>query len=424
MRDIHGAIDAVWRIESAKLIASLTRVVRDVGLAEELSQDALVIALEQWPRDGIPDNPAAWLMSTAKHRAIDRVRRDVNLDRKYQEIGRDLEVGESMQDDLFAQSVEGDVNDNLLRLMFICCHPVLSPEARVALTLRLLGGLTTVEIARAFLTPEPTIAQRIVRAKRTLSEARVPFEQPEPAAREERLGSVLEVLYLIYNEGYTATAGDDWLRPELCNEALRLARILAGLAPNDSETFGLLALMELQSSRIRARTTASGEPVTLLEQNRALWDRLQIARGLAAFKKAVALGGVNQPYALQAGIASCHAHALTADATDWPRIVTLYDALVEITGSPVVELNRAVAVLMAFGPDAALPLLDALEAVPAMQRYHHLANVRGDVLSKLGRHAEARAQFERAAALTANAREHSVLLKRAHAAHARAGGDR
>jgi RNA polymerase sigma factor (sigma-70 family) len=413
MRDIHGAIDAVWRIESARLIASLTRVVRDVGLAEELAQDALVIALEQWPHDGIPDNPGAWLMATAKHRAIDRVRRDVNLDRKYQEIGRELETGEAISDDPFAQAVDGNVNDNLLRLIFICCHPVLSPDSRVALTLRLLGGLTTPEIARAFLTPEPTLAQRIVRAKRTLSEARVPFEQPDPAARKERLASVLEVLYLIYNEGYTATAGDGWLRPELCNEALRLARILTGLMPHESEVQGLLALMELQSSRARARTDAAGDPVTLLEQNRAHWDRLQIARGLAALKRAEASGGALGPYALQAAIAACHARALTADQTDWQRIAALYDALAQLTGSPVVELNRAVAIAMAYGPAAALPLLDALDAAPALQRYHHLHSVRGDVLARLGRMSEARAAFELAAALTGNARERALLLKRA-----------
>ncbi len=421
MQDIHGTIDAVWRIESARLIASLARIVRDVGLAEELAQDALVIALEQWPRDGVPSSPAAWLMATAKHRAIDRVRRDVNLDRKYQEIGRDLEVDGAMTDDPFAQSVDGDINDNLLRLIFICCHPVLSTDARVSLTLRMLGGLTTTEIARAFLTQEPTIAQRIVRAKRTLSVARVPFEQPEAADREVRLTSVLDVIYLIYNEGYTATAGCDLARPALCNEALRLGRIVSGLAPHDSETFGLLALMEIQSSRIRARMTPSGTPVPLLEQNRALWDHLQIRRGLEALACAEAQGKALGPYALQASIAACHGLARTAEATDWLRILARYDALLALTGSPIVALNRIVAVSMAHGPAEALSLLDTLADESALQRYHHLPSVRGDVLTRLGRHAEARVEFERAAALTANAQERALLLRRASDAVAGTG---
>lgn len=415
MQEIHSTIDAVWRIESARLIASLARIVRDVGLAEELAQDALVIALEQWPRDGAPSNPAAWLMATAKHRAIDRVRRDVNLDRKVQELGRDLEIDDVMNDDPFALSVDGDINDNLLRLIFICCHPVLSTDARVALTLRMLGGLTTAEIARAFLTQEPAIAQRIVRAKRALSAARAPFEQPEAADREARLTSVLDVIYLIYNEGYTATAGDDLARPALCNEALRLGRILAGLVPHDSETHGLLALMEIQSSRLQARTTPAGEPVPLLEQNRALWDHLQIRRGLVALARAEAQGKALGPYALQASIAACHGRARTAEATDWTGIVAFYDALAALTGSPIVELNRVVAVSMAHGPAAALPLLDVLADAPALKRYHHLPSVRGDLLARLGRHDEARAEFERAAALTGNAQERALLLRRAAA---------
>jgi RNA polymerase sigma factor (sigma-70 family) len=413
--ETHRAIDAVWRIESAKLIAGLARIVRDVGLAEDLAQDALVIALEQWPQSGIPRNPGAWLMATAKHRAIDRIRRNVALERKVEEIGRDLELQQMTEAD-FDAAVDDDVGDDLLRLMFIACHPVLSTESRVALTLRLLGGLTTEEIARAFLTPEPTIAQRIVRAKRTLAEAHVPFEVPTGVERATCLSSVLEAIYLIFNEGYSATAGGDWMRPALCEDALRLGRILAALAPKEPEVHGLIALMEIQASRMRARVGPSGEPILLLDQNRARWDQLLIRRGLAALARAEALGGARGPYTLQAAIAACHARARTAEETDWPRIVALYDALAQLTPSPVVELNRAVAVAMADGPAAGLEIVDMLIADPTLNQYHLLPSVRGDLLAKLGRNDEARAEFERAASLTRNARERELLLERARAA--------
>jgi len=393
----------VWRIESPKLIAGLTRIVRDVGLAEDLAQDALVAALEQWPESGVPAKPGAWLMATAKHRAIDRLRRDQRLERKNQEIGREMEVQESQQD-----------GDDLLRLIFISCHPILAPEARVALTLRLLASLTTEEIARAFLLPVSTIAQRIVRAKRTLTEARVPFEVPFGPELDARLSSVLQVIYLVFNEGYSATAGDDLIRAGLCEDALRLGRILAGLAPKEPEVHGLVALMEIQASRTRARVGQSGEMVLLLDQDRTRWDQLLIRRGLTALERAEQLGSFG-PYALQAAIAACHARARTAAETDWARIVALYDALAELTPSAVVELNRAVAVGMAFGPAAGLELVDALTAEPSLETYHFLPSVRGDFLSKLGRHEEARVEFERAAALTQNARERELLLDRAAA---------
>jgi RNA polymerase sigma-70 factor, ECF subfamily len=402
--DAHRAIDAVWRIESPKLIAGLTRIVRDVGLAEDLAQDALVAALEQWPESGVPAKPGAWLMATAKHRAIDRLRRDERLERKHQEIGREMEVQEGQQD-----------GDDLLRLMFISCHPMLAPEARVALTLRLLASLTTEEIAHAFLVPVSTIAQRIVRAKRTLTEARVPFEVPSGSELEARLSSVLQVIYLVFNEGYSATAGDDLIRAGLCEDALRLGRILAGLAPKEPEVHGLVALMEIQASRSRARVGPSGEMVLLLDQDRGRWDQLLIRRGLAALERAEQLGGALGPYALQAAIAACHARARTATETDWARIVALYDALAELTPSAVVELNRAVAVGMAFGPAAGLDLVDALTSEPSLKTYHLLPSVRGDLLAKLGRHDEARAEFERAASLTQNARERELLLDRAAA---------
>jgi RNA polymerase sigma-70 factor (ECF subfamily) len=414
--DTHRAVDAVWRIESPRLIAGLARIVRDVGLAQDLAQDALVAALEQWPASGVPRNPGAWLMATAKHRAIDQLRRRTMLERKHEELGYELEAGrEAAAPDLDAaidEKADG-VGDDLLRLMFTACHPVLSTEARVALTLRLIGGLTTDEIARAFLVSEPTIAQRIVRAKRTLSEKRIPFDVPREAERAARLSSVLEVIYLVFNEGYTATAGDDWMRPALCEDALRLGRILAELCPEEPEVHGVVALMEIQASRAKARVGPSGEPILLLDQNRALWDQLLIRRGLAALARAVALGGAHGPYALQGAIVACHARALSAGDTDWPRIVTLYDALAEIMPSPVVELNRAVAVAMAFGPQAGLDLVDALVAEPSLASYHLLPSVRGDLLAKLGRTKEARAEFERAAALTRNARERELLLARA-----------
>ena len=400
--ETHGAIDAVWRIESPKLIAGLTRIVRDVGLAEDLAQDALVAALEQWPESGVPAKPGAWLMATAKHRAIDRLRRDERLERKHQEIGREMEVQEGQQE-----------GDDLLRLMFISCHPILAPEARVALTLRLLASLTTEEIARAFLVPTSTIAQRIVRAKRTLTEARVPFEVPSGPELEARLSSVLQVIYLVFNEGYSATVGDDLLRAGLCEDALRLGRILAGLVPKEPEVHGLVALMEIQASRSRARVGPSGEMVLLPDQDRSRWDQLLIRRGLAALERAEQLGGALGPYALQAAIAACHARARTPAETDWSRIVALYDALAELTPSAVVELNRAVAVGMAFGPAAGLELVDALRSEPALRTYHFLPSVRGDFLAKLGRHDEARVEFERAAALTQNARERELLLDRA-----------
>ncbi|HWM89439.1 MAG TPA: RNA polymerase sigma factor [Thermoanaerobaculia bacterium] len=409
----HRAIDAVWRIESARLIAGLARIVRDVGLAEELAQDALVAALEQWPESGIPRNPGAWLMGIAKHRAIDQLRRRALLQRKHEELGYEIEREEAAPDPIDA--IDDDIGDDLLRLVFIACHPVLSTEARVALTLRLIGGLTTEEIARAFLVPEPTIAQRIVRAKRTLSEARVPFEVPRGPERASRLSSVLEVIYLVFNEGYSATAGDDWLRPELCEDALRLGRILAGLVPKEPEVHGLVALMEIQASRSKARTGPSGEPILLLDQNRARWDRLLIHRGLAALERAEKLGGAEGPYALQAAIAACHARALTPEATDWARIAELYGTLARVTPSPVVELNRAVAVGMASGPQAGLEIADALTSEPSLERYHLLPSVRGDLLAKLGRFDEARAEIERAASLTRNARERDLLLKRAAA---------
>ena len=413
--DTHRAIDAVWRIESPKIIGALARIVRDVGLAEELAQDALVIALEQWPTSGVPDNPGAWLMATAKHRAIDLLRRNKRLESKHQEIGREIEAKQEMAVADLEAAIDDNVSDDLLRLLFISSHPVLMPEARVALTLRLLGGLTTGEIARAFLVPEPTIAQRIVRAKRTLADAHVPFEVPRGQDLAARLSSVLEILYLIFNEGYTATAGDDWMRPALCEEALRLGRILAELAPQEPEVHGLVALMEIQASRSRARTGPSGEPILLLEQNRALWDQLLIHRGFAGLERAEKLGGRPGPYTLQAAIAACHARARTADETDWARIVGLYEALVQVAPSPIVELNRAVAVAMAFGPAAGLEIIDTLASEPSLKSYHLLPSVRGDLLRKLGRLAEASAEFERAASLTRNAREKELMLQRARA---------
>ena len=412
--DTHQAIDAVWRIESPRLIAGLTRIVRDIGVAEDLAQDALVAALEQWPESGVPDNPGAWLMATAKHRAIDHFRRNTRLERKHEELGRELEVKEMTVPDLNA-TLDDDIGDDLLRLVFISCHPVLSTEARVALTLRLLGGLTTEEIARAFLVPEPTIAQRIVRAKRTLAEKRIPFEVPRGTELSARLSSVLEVIYLVFNEGYAATAGEDWMRPALCEDGLRLGRILAELAPHESEVHGLVALMEIQASRSRARVGPSGEPILLLDQNRAHWDQLLIRRGLAALERTEKLGGARGPYALQAAIAACHARARTPEETDWPRIAALYDALAQLTPSPVVELNRAVAVGMAFGPGAGLELVDALTSEPSLRTYHLLPSVRGDLLFKLVRLDEARVEFERAASLTRNVRERELLLERAWA---------
>jgi RNA polymerase sigma factor (sigma-70 family) len=414
--ETHRAIDAVWRIESARLIAGLARIVRDVGLAEELAQDALVAALEQWPESGVPDNPGAWLMATAKHRAIDFVRRSKRLERKHEEIARKLEAEQDGPAPDLDAALDDDIGDDLLRLMFTACHPVLSTEARVALTLRLLGGLTTDEIARAFLVPEPTVAQRIVRAKRTLAEKRVPFEVPRGAELADRLASVLEVIYLVFNEGYTATAGDDWMRPALCEEALRLGRILAGLAPEEAEVHGLVALMEIQASRSQARVGPSGEPILLLDQNRSLWDQLLIRRGLAALDRAKTLGGGRGPYTLQAAIAACHARATVAGETEWARMVELYTELARLVPSPVVELNRAVAVAMAFGPQAGLDLLDALTSEPSLVGYHLLPSVRGELLARLGRFDEARAEHERAASLTRNAREREVLLERARVA--------
>ena len=408
------AIEAVWRIESARLVAGLTRMVRDVGLAEDLAQDALVAALERWPESGVPDNPGAWLMATAKHRAIDLMRRNARLERKQEEIGRELEVEQMDAPDL-AAAIDNPVGDDLLGLVVMTCHPVLSTEARVALTLRLLGGLTTQEIARAFLVPEPTVAQRIVRAKRTLREARVPFEIPGAGELAERLSSVLEVVYLVFNEGYSATAGDDWVRPALCEDAMRLGRVLAGLAPGEPEVHGLVALREIQASRTGARVGPGGEPILLLDQDRARWDHLLIRRGLAALDRAEALSGALGPYTLQAAIAACHARARTAEETDWTRIVALYDGLAAVTRSPVVELNRAVAVGMAFGPAAGLEIADELTAEPALEGYHLLPSVRGDLLEKLGRLDEARAEFERAVSLTRNSRERKLLLERAAA---------
>ncbi|MFY0569845.1 RNA polymerase sigma factor [Archangium lansingense] len=412
--ETQRAIHAVWRIESARLIGGLVRFVRDVGLAEELAQDALVAALEQWPESGVPKNPGAWLMAAAKHRAIDLMRRDKRLERKHEELGHE-QVGRELATPDLDAAIDNDVGDDLLRLILISCHPVLSTEARVALTLRLLGGLTTEEIARAFLVPEPTVAQRIVRAKRTLAEAHVPFEVPRGAELTARLASVLEVIYLVFNEGYSATSGDDWVRPALCEDALRLGRILAELVPTEPEVHGLVALMELQASRLRARVGPSGEPVLLLDQNRARWDRLLIRRGLTALERAEKLGGARGPYALQAAISACHARANTAAETDWARIAALYEELAQLVPSPVVELNRAVALSMAFGPAAGLELVEQLTSEPSLQNYHLLPSVRGDLLAKLGRFDEARAEFERAASLTRNTRERELLLERAAA---------
>jgi RNA polymerase sigma factor (sigma-70 family) len=412
--DIHRAIEAVWRIESAKVIAGLTRITGDVGTAEDLAQDALVAALERWPESGVPDNPGAWLMATAKHRAIDLFRRGKLLERKHVEVGHELRAREESPERELDAAIDDHVGDDLLRLIFTTCHPVLSTDARVALTLRLLGGLTTEEIARAFLAPEPTIAQRIVRAKRTLREAHVPFEVPPPGAElTTRLASVLNVLYLIFNEGYSATAGDDWVRPALCEDALRLGRILAELAPQDPEVHGLVALMEIQASRLKARVGPAGEPILLLDQDRGRWDQLLIRRGLAALERAAASAGALGPFALQAAIAACHARARTAEETDWTRITALYDALTQLTQSPVVELNRAVAYSMTFGPAAGLEIVDPLTSDPALADYHLLPSVRGDFLAKLGRWSEARAEFERAASLTRNTRERTLLLERA-----------
>ena len=413
--ETHRVIDAVWKIESARLIAGLARMVRDVGLAEELAQDALVVALERWPESGIPDNPGAWLMATAKHRAIDLLRRNQLLDRKHAELGRELKTRQDLAMANYDIPGDHEISDDLLRLVFVSCHPVLSTEARVALTLRLLGGLTTQEIARAFLVPEPTVAQRIVRAKRTLTEARVPFEVPRGPDLSARLTSVLEVIYLIFNEGYSATAGDDWMRPALCEDALRLGRVLAELAPHEPEVHGLVALMEIQASRLHARAGPRGQPVLLLDQDRARWDRLLIRRGLAALQRAEKLDGAFGPYTLQAAIAACHARARNAAETDWHRIAGLYDALAQLTPSPVVELNRAVAVAMAFGPAAGLELVDRLTSEPALKTYHLLPSVRGDFLFKLDRFTEAQAEFERAATMTQNARERELLLDRAAA---------
>ncbi len=415
--ETHRTIDAVWRIESGRLIAGLARIVGDVGVAEDLAQDALVVALERWPVSGIPDRPGAWLMSTAKHRAIDWLRRNQMLDRKHEQLGHELEAKQLTAASDLEAAIDDDIGDDLLRLMFTACHPVLSIEAQVALTLRLLGGLTTVEIARAFLVPEPTVAQRIVRAKRTLAESRVPYEVPRGTELAARLTSVLRVIYLVFNEGYSATAGDDWMRPALCEDALRLGRILAELLPNEPEVHGLVALMEIQASRSGARTGPSGEPILLLDQDRARWDQLLIRRGLAALARAEQLGGELGPYALQAAIAACHAVARTPEQTDWARIVALYNVLARLTPSPIVELNRAVAVGMAFGPAEGLELVDALTSEPSLEAYHYLPSVRGDLLFKLGRFEEARVEFERAADLTRNARERALLLERARAAN-------
>ena len=413
--DTHRAIEAVFRIESAKLIAGLARLVRDVGRAEELAHDALVAALERWPESGVPDNPGAWLMTTAKHRAIDLARQSKLLERKHDELGQEGQLRQELAAPNLEAAIDEDVGDDLLRLVLIACHPVLSTEARVALTLRLLGGLTTEEIARAFLVPEPTVGQRIVRAKRTLAEERVPFEVPRGAELAARLSSVLEVIYLIFNEGYSATAGDDWMRPALCEDALRLGRILAELVPKEPEVHGLVALMEIQASRSGARVGSAGEPILLLDQNRARWDQLLIRRGLAALERAESLGGEQGPYALQAAIAACHARARAGAETDWARIAGLYEALAQVSPSPVVELNRAVALGMAFGPAAGLELVDRLTSEPSLQRYHLLPSVRGDLLAKLGRFDEAQKDFERAASLTRNARERTLLLERSAA---------
>jgi RNA polymerase sigma factor (sigma-70 family) len=415
VEDTHRAIEAVWRIESARLIAGLARMVRDVGLAEELAQDALVTALERWPLSGVPENPGAWLMATAKNRAIDQLRRRSLAERKHQELGRDVEEQQTSLADEIVASLDDPVGDDLLRLIFVACHPVLATEARVALTLRLLGGLTTDEIARAFLVPESTIAQRIVRAKRTLAEAHVPFEVPRGGELALRLASVLEVIYLIFNEGYAATAGDDWMRPALCEDALRLGRILAGLMPREPEVHGLVALMEIQASRAKARVGQDGAPILLLDQNRSLWDQLLVRRGLDALARAEALGGPEGTYTLQAAIAACHARARRGEDTDWAGIARLYGILAQRLPSPVVELNRAVAVGMAEGPQAGLEIVDRLVGEPALRAYHLLPAVRGDLLAKLGRRREARLEFERAAALTRNARERELLSERAAA---------
>jgi RNA polymerase sigma factor (sigma-70 family) len=413
--ETHRAIEAVWRIESARVIAGLARIVRDVGLAEELAQDALVTALEKWPESGIPDNPGAWLVATAKHRALDHFRRNKLLERKHEELGRELKSQQEAAVANFEVAEESEIEDDLLGLVFISCHPILSTEARVALTLRLLGGLTTTEIARAFLTPEPTIAQRIVRAKRTLSDAKVPFEVPAPQERAARLSSVIEVIYLIFNEGYSATSGDDWMRPDLCNDALRLGRMLAELAPKEAEVHGLVALMEIQSSRFAARTNADGQPILLLDQNRARWDQLLVRRGLAALDRARQSGPAG-PYVLQAAIAACHARSHTAEETDWAQIAELYARLAALAPSPIVQLNRAVAVAMAQGPAAGLVIVDQLTAESSLKNYHLLPSVRGDFLAKLRRFAEAREEFARAATMTANTRERELLLERARKA--------
>ncbi len=414
--DTHRAIESVWRIESARLIAGLTRIVRDVGIAEDLAQDALIAALQQWPESGVPDNPGAWLMTIGKRRAVDLLRRKSTLERKAQELGRQASIDEELAEPDVEERLDDPIGDDLLRLVFICCHPVLSVDARVALTLRILGGLTTDEIARAFLVPEPTVAQRIVRAKRTLAEAHVPFEVPRGGDFHARLASVLQVIYLVFNEGYSATAGDEWTRPALLEEALRLGRILAELVPQEAEAHGLVALMEIQASRAKARRGPEGEPILLLDQDRARWDWVLVGRGLAALERASRLGGELGPYGLQAAIAACHARARTAEETDWQRIAALYDALAQRAPSTVVELNRAVAVGMAFGPAAGLEVADALTSEPTMQRYHLLPAVRGDLLLKLGRTAEAAAEFRRAAALTRNVRERDLLLERAGSA--------
>ena len=420
----QAAIDAVIRMESARLIAGLAHYARDVGLAEDLAQDAVVAALEQWPADGVPRNPGAWLMTVAKRRAIDEFRRSAELQKKYAQIGRVLAAeGDSVTPD-FDRAFRDEIDDDMLRLIFTACHPVLSVQSRVALTLRLLGGLTTTEIGRAYLVPEPTIAQRIVRAKKTLARSDVPFEVPGSQERPARLASVLEVIYLVFNEGYSATAGDDWMRPALCAEAVRLGRVLAQLAPGEAEVHGLVALLEIQASRIPARTDAAGNPVLLLDQDRTRWDRLLINRGLAALDQAIGLGGERGPYALQAAIAACHARAFRPEETDWPRVVSLYGALADVMPSPVVELNRAVAVAMAYGPQAGLDVVDQLAAEPALGRYHLLPSVRGDLLRKLGRHAEAQAEFERAAVLTSNERERQLSRQRASEAAVRSRGVR
>jgi RNA polymerase sigma factor (sigma-70 family) len=414
-RDAHAAVEAVWRIESARLIAGLTRIVRDLGRAEDLAQDALLAAMERWPATGVPANPGAWLMTAAKNRHIDLMRRGARMMAKEPLLERELEIRQELSGEPDLEAIDDDVGDDLLKLVFTTCHPVLSREARVALTLRMLGGLTTPEIARAFLVPEATLAQRIVRAKKTIAEANVPYEVPTGAELAPRLASVLEVVYLIFNEGYSATAGDDWLRPALCEDALRLGRILAELAPREPEVHGLVALMEIQASRTRARTDRAGNPILLPDQDRSRWDRILITRGLAALDRAEALGGAMGPYALQAAIAACHARARAAEETDWERIVALYDALAELTPSPVIELNRAVALAQAYGPAAGLDLVDQLVDDPALKEYHLLPSVRGDLLARLGRFAEAREEFARAAALTRNGREQDLLLGRAEA---------